>query len=175
MRYTACTALALTFAISAVAHAQPDFEAAGSAQGAKEELDVEQMRRASALFDSTLSPFCPGRTLNSCPSGKATAWREDIRAWVAEGLTDREILARLQARTPDFQLEGTPPTDWSWGGPLVVMAFLTIAFVIGGQRTVRARREGAAQAQSAPATPPTDRAPDDPDRKLLERELEQLD
>lgn len=132
-----------------------------------------------------MSPFCPGRTLNSCPSGKATAWRDDIRLWVAEGLSNEEILARLQARVPDFQLEGTPPTDWSWAGPLVVMALLTVAFAIGGQRTVKARQEAASAAPAGAATaavgagaaptPPSERSAEDPDRKLLERELEQLE
>jgi len=133
-----------------------------------EELSVEASRRASSLFDSTLSPFCPGRTLASCPSSKATAWRQDIRTWVAQGLGDEEIVARLQQRVPGFQLEGTPSTDWSWAGPLLVMALLTLAFVLGGQRAVRARRS------EAPAAPPAASA-DDPDRERLERELEQLE
>jgi len=165
MRFFAGVALALALA-----------GPAGAQTGAKDELSTEDMRRASGLFDSTMSPFCPGRTLNSCPSGKATAWRDDIRAWVAEGLSNEQILARLQARVPDFQLEGTPPTDWSWAGPLVVMAVLTVAFALGGLRTVRARREAATPPVAAgPVTPPSDRNPEDPDRQLLERELQRFD
>ena len=173
MRFIACIALAFALGLTVLPRARAEGEA--TAPPAGDELSLEESRRASALFDSTMSPFCPGRTLNSCPSGKATAWRHDIRAWVAEGLSNDEILARLQARVPDFQLEGTPPTDWSWAGPLVVMAFLTTAFALGGLRTVRARREAATPTPSTPATPPTDRPAEDPDRQLLERELEQLE
>jgi cytochrome c-type biogenesis protein CcmH/NrfF len=173
MRFIACIALASALGLPSTGRAQTGGEA--TPPTANDELSLDESRRASALFDSTMSPFCPGRTLNSCPSGKATAWRQDIRAWVAEGLSNDEILARLQARVPDFQLEGTPPTDWSWAGPLVVMALLTAAFALGGLRTIRARREAATRTEAAPATPPTDRSPEDPDRKLLERELEQLE
>ena len=161
-------ALLMLVLLQGVATAQP----AGSPE--EVELSLEDRRHASALSSSTLSPFCPGRTLSSCPSGKATEWRRDIRTWVAEGLDDKEILARLQARAPGFQLEGTPPTDWSWAGPLAVMALLTLAFVIGGRRAMRSQ---VTQSIPAAATPDGSSASvgHEPSRRLLEEELRHLD
>ena len=104
-------ALLMLVLLQGVATAQP----AGSPE--EVELSLEDRRHASALSSSTLSPFCPGRTLSSCPSGKATEWRRDIRTWVAEGLDDKEILARLQARAPGFQLGRDTPDRLVLGRP----------------------------------------------------------
>ncbi len=139
---------------------------ASATEGGTADLTPEQSRRASGIFDSTMSPFCPGKTLASCPSGKATEWRADIRAWMAEGLSDDEILARLQAKVPGFQLESTPPTDWSWAGPIAVFALLTAAFVVGGRRAVRRRDQATVAASSATS---------EEDRTLLEHELQRHD
>jgi cytochrome c-type biogenesis protein CcmH/NrfF len=69
----------------------------------------EQARRAAEIYKSTMSPFCPGRTVDACPSPYATEWREDIRKWVAEGVATDEIRRRLKARS-DQDLTGAPST-----------------------------------------------------------------
>ncbi|MEZ4251323.1 MAG: cytochrome c-type biogenesis protein CcmH [Polyangiales bacterium] len=63
-------------------------------------------RRAVGIYRSTQSPFCPGRTLDDCPSASAGAWRQDIRDWLEAGDDAATIRARLQAREPDFDLSG---------------------------------------------------------------------
>lgn len=153
--------------IGGVARAQPVGATKELTATQEVELTVQELRHASVLFNSTLSPFCPGRTLSSCPSGKATKWRRDIRAWVAEGLNDEEILARLQARAPGFQLEGTPPTDWSWAGPLMVMMLLTLAFLIGSRRALGSK--------TASTESPRASEGDSSYRRQLEEELRQID
>lgn len=40
----------------------------------------------------------PGRTLDSCTSPAAAAWRADIRVWVDEGVASEQIKARLSKR-----------------------------------------------------------------------------
>jgi cytochrome c-type biogenesis protein CcmH/NrfF len=128
----------------------------------------EAQRRAASLIQSTMSPFCPGKTLASCPSQKATEWREDIRSWVADGRSDDEILSSLQSRTPGFQLSATPDTQWSWWGPALVLVVLTAVFAWGMARAFRASgTRGPAAVAGASAA--------DRDRAELERELRALD
>ena len=59
-------------------------------------------RRAQQLAGATMSPFCPGKTIDACPSPRAGAWRADLRRWTAEGVDSAEIRRRLQARVPGF-------------------------------------------------------------------------
>lgn len=90
----------------------------------------EQARRAAEIYKTTMSPFCPGRTVDACPSPYATEWREDIRKWVNEGVSTEEIRRRLKART-DQDLTGAPSTAMDGVMPfaatalsLVVLGFL---------------------------------------------------
>ncbi len=81
------------------------------------------------IVRNTLSPFCPGKTLDSCPSPKAGEWRRDIRAWVAEGIPEPEIRMRLQERVPDFDLS-IPPVKSGWVIPLVALVLSTLWLII---------------------------------------------
>jgi cytochrome c-type biogenesis protein CcmH/NrfF len=80
-----------------------------------------------------LSPFCPGKTLNSCPSPKAGEWRRDIREWVGEGVPEPEIRDRLQARVPGFDLS-IPPVKSGWVIPVVAVVLSTWWFVVMARR-----------------------------------------
>lgn len=79
------------------------------ALAASTESAEQQLQRSAEIYKTTMSPFCPGRTLDACPSPNATAWRDDIRRWVAEGLSTEEIRRRLDQRT-DQDLTGAPST-----------------------------------------------------------------
>lgn len=76
--------------------------------------------RAQNLYRTVMSPFCPGRTLDDCPSPYAGEWRRDIRKWVQEGVSSEEIRKRLLARAPDKDLTGTPSTAWDAVLPISV-------------------------------------------------------
>lgn len=82
--------------------------------------DPEQIRRADALINSLMSPFCPGKTLASCTSPAAGDWREEIRAWIAEGLSDDQIRVKLQERVPGHDLLGSPETSLGWALPILL-------------------------------------------------------
>lgn len=79
------------------------------ALAASSETAQQQLQRSAEIYKTTMSPFCPGRTLDACPSPNATAWRDDIRRWVAEGLSTEDIRRRLKERT-DQDLTGAPST-----------------------------------------------------------------
>lgn len=103
---------------------------------AQSEAELGLAQRSRAIARGTMSPFCPGKTLYDCPSPRAAEWRADIRDWLAEGATPVQIRARLQAREPQFDLDGARPSPLVIGGLLAVAALLMLAigFVIWRRR-----------------------------------------
>lgn len=136
---------------------------------ANEPLTVDQQQKVDSINGSLNSPFCPGRTLATCSSGKAKEWRDEVRGWVQEGLTEQQIEARLQERVPDFRLEAAPPGAWSWAAPAAIVAALTAAFALVGLR-MRPRRSPPQGTSSTPVP-----SGSDADRSELAQRLDALD
>ncbi|MBW2546010.1 MAG: cytochrome c-type biogenesis protein CcmH [Deltaproteobacteria bacterium] len=86
-------------------------------------------RQVQSIVRNTASPFCPGKTLDSCPSPKAGEWRRDIHEWVAEGVPEPEIQHRLQARVPGFDLS-IPPVKSGWVIPSIAVVLSTWWLVV---------------------------------------------
>lgn len=141
------------------------------AYAASPELSPEQLREASAILGDTWSPFCPGRTLTSCTSGKAAEWREDVRRWLAEGLTRDEIYARLQKRVPGFTLNTVPETGGTRYGPWVMGGLFLIA--LAGLGLFHARKSPPKAGGETSAPPKHEHA--NLDRRALSLELEALE
>lgn len=80
------------------------------------EQRVEQ--EAQKIAGTTMSPFCPGRTLADCPSPDAARWRDDARRWLREGKDTAEVRRLLAERIPGVDLSGTPGAGswWVWLG-----------------------------------------------------------
>ncbi len=55
-------------------------------------------RRAQQLAAALMSPFCPGLTLEACPSGAASDLRREIADRFAAGASREDIVADLVAR-----------------------------------------------------------------------------
>jgi cytochrome c-type biogenesis protein CcmH/NrfF len=119
--------VALVFAVLTVACASVPAEDASN-----------EGRQVQSIVRNTASPFCPGKTLNSCPSPKAGEWRRDIREWVGEGVPEPEIRERLQARVPGFDLS-IPPVKSGWVIPLTAVVLSTWWFVAMARRFRRGR------------------------------------
>jgi cytochrome c-type biogenesis protein CcmH/NrfF len=92
-----------------------------------------ESRQVQSIVRNTASPFCPGKTLDSCPSPKAGEWRRDIHSWVAEGLPEPEIRDRLQARVPGFDLS-IPPVKSGWLIPAIAVVLSTLWLVVMARR-----------------------------------------
>lgn len=90
-------------------------------------------RQVQTIVRNTASPFCPGKTLDSCPSPKAGEWRRHIRGWVADGVSEPEIRDRLQARVPGFDLS-IPAVKSGWVIPVVAIALSTLWLVVMARR-----------------------------------------
>lgn len=129
-------------------------------QAAPTAHDDALSRRTLAVSRTVMSPFCPGKTIDSCPSPRAQAWRQDIRRWLAEGSDAAEIRARLQARTPAFDLAGRPGAGWDWTLPVGAMALATLGLWLVARRLRPARSspasepDGATTGEARPATKP---------------------
>lgn len=105
---------------------------------ARAEASPAEGRQVQSIVRNTASPFCPGKTLDSCPSPKAGEWRRDIREWVGEGVAEPEIRDRLQARVPGFDLS-IPPVKSGWVIPVVALTLSTLWFVVMARRFTRRR------------------------------------
>jgi cytochrome c-type biogenesis protein CcmH/NrfF len=124
-------------------------------------------RRAQDIIRTTMSPFCPGRTLDSCPSPKAGDWRDDVRRWVAEGVSTTEIRDRLAERAPEVDLTGAPSTALDAVLPVVVtIVALALLFLLLRALLGRSRR----QAEAATSEPQDSNV-----ERRLDEELARLD
>jgi len=91
-------------------------------------------QRAMQIERTLMSPFCPGKTLHGCPSPRAAQWRADIRQWVKEGVSGKEIHDRLQARAPGFDLSSRPSGSADWAIPLGAAALATFVLLAVARR-----------------------------------------
>lgn len=127
----------LVAAPALAADPEPSGSAAANPSGLSEaEID----RRASAIAARTMSPFCPGRTLSSCPSPNAAAWREDIRRMVAEGKSAEEIHAEMEKRAGS-DLSGAPRGAMSWALPVGITLASVLLLGLVARRLLRGRDE----------------------------------
>jgi cytochrome c-type biogenesis protein CcmH/NrfF len=123
---------------------------AGHAAGMSE---AERDRQAEAISRSVMSPFCPGRTVSSCPN--AGPWRDDIRKWVGEGVDAAEIKRRLAERVPEHDLAGIPKNRLGWVLPvgLTIGALGLLVFLLRYLVSPRSK-EGGGDARPAKAESP---------------------
>ena len=124
-------------------------------------------QRALGITRQTRSPFCPGRTLDDCPSPRAEEWRMDIREWTDEGVPSEEIQRRLQERVPGFQLWPSESLG-AWLLPLAIgLGALPLIFIV---RRWRKREPDVAETDAA-----TDAASRDALDERLDDELARLE
>lgn len=148
----------------------------GAPAGAEPLSEVERDRQAEALSRSIMSPFCPGRTISACPSPLALEWRNEIRAWVGEGVPADEIRRRLAARFPRHNLLGVPKNRLGWGLP-IGLAVISLGFLWLLLRYLTRRSEhDASQLKQAEVAPEADapEATQDWDERI-NQELEALE
>ena len=87
-------------------------------------------RRAYEVYQQVFSPFCPGRSLNDCPSSKAHDLKQEIRQQIEQGVNPEVVLERIFQRFGD-QYRAVP--QYAGFGKLVwwaPLSFLTIGAII---------------------------------------------
>ena len=80
------------------------------------------------LSSELMSPFCPGRTLASCPSPQAGELIQWIQVQEAAGATKDEVVAMLIDRFGE-EIQGAPPAE---GITLWAYVFPVAGFLGGG-------------------------------------------
>ena len=114
------------------------FFAAGSLNA--ENLVGSHEEQANKIFNSLMSPFCPGRLLQDCPSGSAHELKEKVRARLDAGESTDEIQASLVSIYGDEILAAPPFRHfgvWAWLTPGI---FLVVG-VLGILVWIRSRRD----------------------------------
>ena len=115
---------------------------------------------AQEAISKIRSPFCPGQTLEICPSWQAEELRDSIDQWAGDGLT-ADSLIELVVATHGEEYRGFPKRS---GTGLLAWVMPPAALVLGLGLVVLALRR-----LRGPATPASERS------GLTEQEKERLD
>lgn len=92
--------------------------------------DPQQVEKdANEIFNSLMSPFCPGRLIANCPSSQAADLRDQVREQLAGGATKEQVIDGLYAVWGEEVLGGRRG-PLSWGVPLgvILMAAALLLF-----------------------------------------------
>jgi cytochrome c-type biogenesis protein CcmH len=108
------------------------------------------------LGSELMSPFCPGRTLASCPSPQAAELVQWIVTQEAAGTTREEVLEILVERYGE-EILGAPPAEgitlWAYIFPVAgFMGFGVVAFFV--LRRIVGQSAGSPASAAPPAVPP---------------------
>lgn len=86
------------------------------------DLEPDQEKEAVKIFQDVLSPFCPGRALQDCPSAAAGELKNDIRGKLAKGQPREQVMQSLFKEYGD-QISAVPQTRGvgllAWLAPFV--------------------------------------------------------
>jgi cytochrome c-type biogenesis protein CcmH/NrfF len=126
-------------------------------------------KKATSVYQEILSPFCPGRSLNDCPSSKAHELKSEILQKLQSGMPQEQVLEEVFSSYGD-QYRAIP--RYSGFGRLVwlapatfLMAWLFLAYAVMSKKK---RNMGPIEAVKAPALEPQL-------AKQIEEELSTLD
>lgn len=140
---------------------------AASAVEAQTRSQEEVSREALKLFNTVMSPYCPGALLADCTSSKAGVLRDKIRAELARGRDPQEIVDELIV---DYgqQILGAPPMS----GAGIVAWILPVVVLVGGLWFIYSWLGQRRVAAVGPVTKPTAEY-DERLREKMRAELEQ--
>lgn len=128
------------------------------------------------LSNDLMSPYCPGRTISSCPSGNARKLEDHILEQARAGKTREEIEADLVDRFgPDIVGYAPRPVVLYGTGIVALMALVLIAMI--GRRWVRRSglRSPVPAAKSAPPEAASDPTPTREELDALDDALDDED
>lgn len=123
--------------------------ALSSAPAAQQPPDEKAEALMQELSHDLMSPYCPGRTIATCPSPNARKLEQQILAQAREGKTREEIEQSLVSRFPDIiGYVGDPRLIW---GTVVGGLVALVLLVVVARRWVR--RAGTPAQPVAAASP----------------------
>lgn len=100
--------------------------------------------KAQQVIRNVMSPYCPGLSLEACPSPEANVLRNEIRRVVAAGYGEEEVRTTL-VKSYGSAVLGIPPDDgfgkFAWAMPFLALAAAGTLVTIWLQRRVRKVRD----------------------------------
>jgi cytochrome c-type biogenesis protein CcmH len=97
---------------------------------------------ANSIAAEIMSPFCPGVTLENCPSDRAVALRARIESWAADGWDEERILTALEDQYGE-SIRALPSPSGSglgaWLAPIGALAGGLVVAALLARRWTRAR------------------------------------
>ena len=100
---------------------------------------------AQDLSDRIMSPFCPGRTLNACPSDSARQLRDQVGGWFDDGFSEEEVKSKL-INIYGEEILGKPPLR----GFGMLSIILPAVFLVGGGLLIILKLRARASRDSGP-------------------------
>ncbi len=106
----------------------------------------ETERKAQEIYDTVMSPFCPGRTLSACPSSDARDLRQKIELWLEQGISLTQVKTMLVEQY-GVSLLGTPSMEgfgllaWMLPGLFLFVGAVIIVFWIKRGMSSRSQKE----------------------------------
>ncbi len=127
-------------------------------------------REATNVYQQVFSPFCPGRSLNDCPSSKAAELKTEIRQKLEAGATSEQVLNEVFSRFGDQyravpRFQGVGALVW-----IAPIAFLALGLLVALFLSTSRKRRGSEERSTEPTTALTEE-----DRRRIEAELAKLD
>jgi cytochrome c-type biogenesis protein CcmH len=135
------------------------------AQDATSALDAQ----AYQMYQQVLSPFCPGRSLNDCPSSKAHELKLEMRQKLEQGAAPETIIEDVFAKFGE-QYRAVP----SYAGFGKLVWWVPGGFLLAGVAIIAVLARGKRRNAPEKATQ-SDATLSDEMRRAIERELESLD
>lgn len=117
-----------------------------------------------------MSPFCPGLTLDECPSSQATELRQKIDKRIAAGATNQEIDSWLVADYGESVL-ARPPSAISWLIPAMVLLAGLAALLFALAARGKVARGKVARPSAEPVISDS---PDSPARSRMLKDLSEF-
>jgi cytochrome c-type biogenesis protein CcmH len=100
---------------------------------AEAQLPPAQEAEAKRVFFEVMSPYCPGRSLNDCPSSSAATLKQEVRGMIASGESREEIITKLAAKYGE-DIRAMPSASgfgmlaWALPGVFLLLGSVAIGF-----------------------------------------------
>ena len=110
-----------------------------------ERTNSEQLERtAQDVSESMMSPFCPGRTISSCPSPQARELRGQILQWLTQGYSADAVKNQLRMIYGE-DVKGAPDAEGfglvGWVAPFIFI-LVALAAVVLKLRQMKTSNQG---------------------------------
>lgn len=96
-----------------------------------EDLNQQQQQLFANITGKVMSPYCPGKLLSDCPSGKASELKSILRSKISSGATESDLMTYLEDQYGKQTIQSTPGTKGfdvvAWIAPF---AFLLVGAVL---------------------------------------------